>query len=262
MTWIMIIGFLFFFSTRIWSEDDRPRMNSWAQRDTQNVDGNLRIHKVVYIEGVHELNLLVHETTFVGSQEGLDVEFQVVNRDGSYYKPEVEIMHYTTEMNHTRSFVRVDLDDEKLEWYYVRLSLVDREGNHNIGLTMDWRLVERSDERLTISEIENFFFEEYEDYTLESSLSENESQVELGYYTELAILEREEILQGGGGHHHHHHNDDNHDYEAELEAMREQLERLQLTYENQPYHPIISESIEYYITRIEALEYMINQADE
>ena len=262
MTWIMVIGFLFFFSTRIWNEDDRPRMNSWVQRDTQNVDGNLRIHNAIYVEDAHELNLLIHETTFVGSGEGLNVHFQVVNRDGSYYNPDVKVIHYTIEMNHTRSLIVVDLDDESLEWYYVRVALIDRDENQNIGLTMDWRLVERNDERLVINEINDFFFEEkYDESSMENFPNKNGSQVDLGYYTDLVISEREEILQGGGGHHHHYEHE-YHDREAELETLREQLARLQSIYEDQPYHPIIGESIEYYRERIEILEYMISQTSE
>jgi len=238
----MVIGFIFFFSTRLWNEDDRPRMNSYAVRSATTHEGSLHIYRAVYIEGLHELNLLVHETMFFGS-ERLMITTVVHNLDGTYYTPPTYLARETTHLNQIRSLVRIELDDEILDWYFVEVVILNENGPVD-SLTIDWRLVEHKDDSLG-HYLEDFFFEESD-------------QGDQYGYSEAQPTESSYQYQYGHG---HHHGEGEVDLERELRLAQRHLERLEGLLEEQPYNPIFIESVDYYLERIQYFEERIENEE-
>lgn len=230
MTWFMVFGFLFFFTTRLWNEDDRPRMNSYRNGVISNLDGNLSITRAVYIESYHELNLLVQEVTFWGANR-LNIAIVVHNLDGSYYVPTTRVIKESANMNQTRSLVTVELEPEILGWYFVEVVLLEN-GEVGSRLTIDWRLVERSYERLSPNDITNFFFTPAEVNNNYSDKFNNEQNYQY-YYG-----------------HAHHHGEDGIDVELQLSIALSHYERLNDLLAEQPHNPILIESVAYYSERI------------
>ena len=150
LSFILIIGYGFFFTTRLWNIDDRPRFNSWENLTINNNQGRIAINEVVYVSQLDALDIIIEQTSFIPNR---DIELKaIVHRlDGSKDVVPVIFMNEATHMNRSRQFVRVYLEKENLDWHFIEIAFIDEMANSRSSLTVDWRLIRRTDEITTIA---------------------------------------------------------------------------------------------------------------
>ena len=158
LTFILIIGYGFFFTTRLWNIDDRPRFNSWETTTIGNAHGRISITEVIYISPIDALDIILEKTSFM-SDEVLMVEAAVHRLDGGSDTVPITVVNEESNRNITRQFLRIYLDDDNLDWHFVEVVLIDEADNNRQRLTMDWRLVERTDD-ITTAESYDLSFDE------------------------------------------------------------------------------------------------------
>jgi len=148
LSFILIIGYVFFFTTKLWNIDDRPRFNSWVSHTIGNNQGRIAITQMVYVSPVDALDIILEQTLFVPHYE-LVLEAVVHQLDGTSEVVPLTVMNEAGSMNVTRQFLRVYLEDENLDWHFVEIALIDETTGKRPRLTVDWRMVERIDEITT-----------------------------------------------------------------------------------------------------------------
>ena len=142
---ILVLGYSFFFTTKMWNIDDRPRFNSWESHTMGNNEGRIAITQVVYVSPIDALDIILEQTSFVSHYEFV-LEAVVHRLDGTSEIVPLTLMNEVTNKNVTRKFLRVYLEDSNLHWHFVEIALIDEITGNRVRLTMDWRMVKRIDE--------------------------------------------------------------------------------------------------------------------
>ena len=145
---ILLFGYGFFFTTRLWNIDDRPRFNSWSVHTMGNNQGRVAITQVMYVSPIDALDIILEQTSFASYYEFV-LEAIVHRLDGTSEIVPLTMINEATNMNITRKFLRVYLEDNNLDWHFVEIALIDELTGDRARLTMDWRMVERIDETTT-----------------------------------------------------------------------------------------------------------------
>jgi len=150
LSFILVICYIFFFTTRLWNIDDRPRFNSWSVHTMGNSGGRVAITHVVYVSPIDALDIILEQTSFVSHHEFV-LEAVVHRLNGISEIVPLTLMNEATSMNVMRKFTRIYLEDDNLDWHFVEIALIDETTGDRSRLTVDWRMVERVDETTTVA---------------------------------------------------------------------------------------------------------------
>jgi len=237
---VIIIGYIFFFTTKLWNIDDRQRFNSWQMQTMGNNGGRVAITEVVYISPIDALDIILEQTSFISHYEFV-IEAVVHRLDGTSEIVPLTVKNEATNMNITRKFLRVYLENDNLDWHFVEIALIDEMLDNRSRLTMDWRMIERVDEVTTVASY---------DLSFDEVVSANDSHNSLSHFNnqhEHADFE------------HDCHNDD-----LSLEALTRSLDNAFTEYaivsgllELDPDDYIMSQSLAFYESEIQRLERLI-----
>jgi len=240
---IIIVGYSFFLTTRLWNIDDRQRFNSWSMHTMGNNGGRVAITQVVYVSPIDALDIILEQTTFMSYYEFV-LEGVVHRLDGSSEIVPLTVMDEATDMNVTRKFLRIYLENDNLDWHFVEIALIDEITDDRSRLTMDWRMVERIDEVTTVATY---------DLSFDDIVSVNESH-EHSYH-----------------HHHRHEFDDLGHYDCcnpdlSLDSLTRSLDNAFIEHaiisellELDPDDYIMSQSLAFYESEIQRLESLIEE---
>ena len=249
LSFILIIVYGFFFTTKLWNIDDRPRFNSWVVNSMGNSEGRIVISQVVYVSPIDALDIILEHTSF-GTSSEFSLEAVVHRLDGTSGVVPLTLMDEATNMNITRKFLRVYLDDN-LHWHYVEIALIDEITGDRSRLTMDWRMVERVDEVTGVASYDLSFsdFDDFDDFD----------------DVAITILDDVDDLQDYS---HTHHEDfiQSHAPDLSLEGLVRSLDIAITEYaivnellELDPYDDILSQSVAFYESEIQRLEAKIQE---
>lgn len=150
LSFILIIGYGFFFTTRLWNIDDRPRFNTWESHTIGSNQGRIAIIDVVYVSPIDVLDIILEKTFFTPHHE-FTLEAVVHRLDGTSDVAPLTMMNEATNINITRQFLRVYLEDDNLDWHFVEIASINEITNNRSRLTIDWRMVNRIDEITTVA---------------------------------------------------------------------------------------------------------------
>ena len=234
----------FFFTTKIWNIDDRPRFNSWVANTMGNNGGRIVIDQVVYATPIDALDIILEQTSF-----GTDYEFvleAVVHRlDGTSEVVPLILMNEATNMNITRKFLRVYLEDDNLRWHFVEIALIDRLTEDRSRLTVDWRMVERKDE-ITTALSYDLSFDDFAEVVITILDDVND-------LPDYSYAYHENFIQS-------------HAPDLSLEALIHNLDIAFTEYrvmssllELDPYDDIVKQSVAFYESEIQRLESLIQE---
>jgi hypothetical protein len=140
---ILVVGFGFFFTTKLWGGDDRPLQNSFFTTSAHNSQVMVRGERAYYIEPLHGLDLVFEQVYFNGTSSHFQWRVVVHNRDGSYYESEIIYLRKASNGNADRVLARVMLDESYRDWDFVELIVIDSVTGVESSLTLDARAVER-----------------------------------------------------------------------------------------------------------------------
>lgn len=240
---VLIIGYGFFFTTRLWNIDDRPRFNTWESHTLSNNQGRIAITDVVYISSIDALDIILEKTAFIPGH-AFTLEAVVHRLDGTSEIVPLTVMNETANMNVTRQFLRIYLEGDDLEWHFIEIASINEVTGNRSRLTIDWRMVKRIDEITTVASY---------DLSFEEAL---DTIVAPGHHDP-------EQLHAHDDHAHHTHY---HAVDLSLEGLTYQLDHAFTEYAmvNQlllfePNDDILLQSLEFYQNEIQRLETLIEE---
>ena len=250
---ILIVGYAFFFTTRLWNIDDRPRFNSWATNTMVNSQGNVAISQVVYVSPIDALDIILDKTSFVSYYEFV-LEAVVHRLDGTSDVVPLTLMNEKSNRNVVRQFVRAYLEDENLDWHFVEIALIDEANDNRVRLTMDWRMVDRID-NITTAESYDLSFGDEDDFDDEIVVETQDNTHDINEYEYHDHGDFDDLGDFGYGHF---------EPDLSLEGLNLSLDGVLREYafvsalfELNPDDDILRQSIEYYEAEIQRLEALI-----
>ncbi len=109
--------------------------------DLYNSQALVRVEDVVYMSQINALDIVI-ETTYLN---GIDSKYELIpvihNLDGSKYDAQLDRWTWSDNGNKTRAVYRIQLEnnteDEKENWYYAELFLLDPTDQSQKSVTMD-----------------------------------------------------------------------------------------------------------------------------
>ena len=243
LSFILIIGYGFFFTTRLWNIDDRPRFNSWEAHTMGNNQGRVAITQVVYVSPIDALDIILEQTSFVSYYEFI-LEAIVHRLDGTSEVVPLMMMNEAINMNITRQFLRVYFEGDNLDWHFVEIALIDEITGDRVRLTMDWRMVERIDEITTVASYD-LSFDDFDD---------------------VAVTILDDVYLHDYSYTHHENFMYSHEPDLSLEGLTLSLDIAFIGYaiasellELDPYDEITSQSLAFYESEIQRLEALIQE---
>ena len=230
LSFILIAGYGFFFTTKIWNIDDRPRFNSWVASAIGNKVGRIAITQVVYVSPIDAIDIILEKTSFVSNYE-FELEAVVHRLDGTNEVVPLTLMSEAINMNITRQFLRIYLEGDNLYWHFVEIVLVNEIAGDRARLTMDWRMVERVDE-VTKAASYDLSFDDHDLHDYSDTYYENF----IPSYAPNLSLE---------------------DLTTRLDVAFTEYAIVSSLLELDPYDDILSQSVAYYKSEIKRLEALI-----
>lgn len=242
LSFILIIGYGFFFTTRLWNIDDRPRFNSWVAHTMGNNQGRVAITQVVYVSPIDALDIILEQTAFVSDYEFV-LEAVVHQLDGTSEVVPLMMINEETSMNVSRQFLRVYLEGNNLDWHFVEIALIDEITGDRVRLTMDWRMVERIDEITTIASYD-LSFDDFDEMAITAIADVHDLH-------EYSYTLHENFIYS-------------HESDISLDGLTRSLDIAFIEYaivsellELDPYDEIMSQSLVFYESEIQRLETLI-----
>ena len=243
---ILVIGYGFFFTTRLWNIDDRQRFNSWSVHTMGNNGGRVAVIQVVYVSPIDAIDIILEQTLFMSDYE-MVLEAVVHRLDGISEIVPLTVKDKVTNINVTRKFLRIYLENENLDWHFVEIALVDEVTNDRSRLTMDWRMVERVDEVTTVASY---------DLSFDEIVSINESHDDLHSYHHLNLYHESDDLEHYDGY----------NPDLSLDGLTRSLDNAFIEYsivsgllELDPDDYIMNQSLAFYESEIQRLESLIEE---
>lgn len=257
VTIIMILGFGFFFSTKLWGEDDRPYHNTYTTMDLYNSQALVRVEDVVYMSQINALDVIL-ETTYLN---GISSKYELVpivhNLDGTEYDVELDRWTWSDNGNKTRAVYRIQLENieenEKQNWYYVELFLIDSTDHSQKSVTMDYRKVKTTDQIMTSNDYNISYenpspsiFNSQTDGTISNEQNATDSETPVTESPTTGIEEKENITYS------------KEELQQQLDLKLEEFERLKQDAASNPEDTRLQDLVQKYQEEIANLEQQIN----
>lgn len=246
VTIIMILGFGFFFSTKLWGEDDRPYYNTYTTMDLYNSQALVRVEDVVYMSQINALDIILETTYLNGTNSQYELVPVVHNLDGTQYDVELDRWTWSDNGNKTRAVYRIQLENteenEKQNWYYVELFLIDSTDQSQKSVTMDYRKVQTTDQIMT----SNDYNISYENPSPSIFNSQTNSETPVTESPTTGIEEKENNTYS------------KEELQQQLDLKLEEFERLKQDAESNPEDTRLQDLVQQYQEEITNLEQQIN----
>lgn len=258
VTIIMILGFGFFFTTKLWGEDDRPFNNTYTTMDLYNSQALVRVEDVVYMSQINALDIVI-ETTYLN---GIDSKYELIpvihNLDGSKYDAQLDRWTWSDNGNKTRAVYRIQLEnnteDEKENWYYAELFLLDPTDQSQKSVTMDYRKVTTTEQIMTSDDYNIAYenpspsiFNSIIDESISNEIIESEEQLPVTESPTTGIEEVENITYS------------KEELQQQLDLKLEEFERLKQDAESNPNDMRLQDLVKQYQEEISTLEKKISE---